>query len=731
MGKQREKRRIPLEQRFQIGRLRSKGVAALEFELEDQGWAKTVRVAEADLPSDRSLADYRIGDRYTLFLLRPFLNDPTYYHASLRFSARDVNPWFSSPPRIGDLVEGRAIGYPPDNRRVYIRLDSGIDVSLPSEEVPGGGFYTDIRELIDLGDRVVAEIINVYSELLEVTVSVKAALDALREREQQRRIDEFGQGAIRGLSRKEWALPWRDDGMLVGVFGPDLYFSGHLIRWLENFGVPARKIDSPDQLQSTVSAERPPTHIVCAVEQWPQAQSNILKSQIDRNGIRLIWLQGAASPSLPPFSTTTIRLPLPLHELLRALDDPAYIPKPMKEVDSLLHSEVQARRVQKIAERFLGEICDEAQLDAALWVVQEGEDIYVPRAWHNLQADQVHAIKPRLGQSLIADSIKQNKEIIWRQGEAGPLQLLFPSTSNRILCMPIPVRHDNGGVESEVSRAVAFFFHDRHPGSRLDRPEQHPVMRKLRPQLHAMEILVHAYQLSRHNEKLAAFSELGRNAASYLHELGQKALPVQSFLDRYAVADQVPASEWRTLRKQLQELIEMAKGDLARIGRRHSDRLQLKNQLIRLLELNAIRFNTADCALLVELPPTPLLLHGNPLVIDHVVGNLLDNALYFIEKLKGGGRAVIRVRLDPESDPVRPLLIEVEDNGSGVRATMAPHLFEPRYSDKADGTGMGLFIASSYVQGLGGTLALIESVRWSRTRFAIRLPIVLNQWRNS
>ena len=727
MEKQRKKKRgIPLEQRFQIGRLRSKGIAALEFELENQGWAKTARVAEADLPSDRSLDDYRIGVRYTLFLLRPFLNDPTYYHASLRFSARDANPWFSSPPREGDLVEGRAIGYALDNSRVYIRLYSGIDVALPSEEVPGGGFYTDIRKLIDLGDRVVAEIIDVYSELLEVTVSVKVALDTLREREQQRRIDEFGQGAVRELSRKEWALPWRDDGMLVGVFGPDLYFSEHLIRWLENFGVPARRIDD---LQSAVSSERPPTHIVCAMEQWPQAQSNILKKQIDQNGIRLVWLQGEASPSLPPFSATTIRLPLPLHELLRALDDPAYIPKPMKEVDPLLHSEVQARRVQRIAERFLGEICDEMQLDAALWVVQEGEDLYVPRAWHNLQADQVHAIKPRLGQSLIADSIKQNKKIIWRQGEAGPLQMLFPSTSNRILCLPIPVRHDNGGGKPEISRAVAFFFHDRHPGNRLDRPEQHPVMQKLRPQLHAMEILVHAYQLSRHNEKLAAFSELGRNAASYLHELGQKALPVQSFLNRYAVAAQVPEREWSTLRKQLQELIVMAKSDLARIGRRHSDRLQLRNRLIRVLELNAIRFNAFDCALLVELPATPLLLHGNPLVIDHVVGNLLDNALYFIERLKGGGRAVIRVRLDPESDPDRPLVIEVEDNGSGVRATMAPHLFEPRYSDKADGTGMGLFIASSYVRGLGGTLKLVESIRWSRTCFAIRLPIVLNQWR--
>ena len=155
----------------------------------------------------------------------------------------------------------------------------------------------------------------------------------------------------------------------------------------------------------------------------------------------------------------------------------------------------------------------------------------------------------------------------------------------------------------------------------------------------------------------------------------------------------------------------------------------MHERLTRLVQLNEARFNLADCALVLELPQSPLLLHCNPLVIDHVVGNLLDNALHFASQRKDGGRVTIRVRLEPDHDTERPLLIEIEDNGCGVKTGMMQTLFEPRYSDKAEGTGMGLFIAQSYTEGLGGTLGLVESVRWRCTRFVVRLPILLNQWR--
>lgn len=96
--------------------------------------------------------------------------------------------------------------------------------------------------------------------------------------------------------------------------------------------------------------------------------------------------------------------------------------------------------------------------------------------------------------------------------------------------------------------------------------------------------------------------------------------------------------------------------------------------------------------------------------------------------LPGAGRVHLEVRLDPDSDLSRPLAIKVSDNGPGIRASMRDHLFQPRHSGKDQGTGMGLFIARSYIEGLGGRLVLAEGpVRWNKTCFEIRLPVILGE----
>jgi len=65
--------------------------------------------------------------------------------------------------------------------------------------------------------------------------------------------------------------------------------------------------------------------------------------------------------------------------------------------------------------------------------------------------------------------------------------------------------------------------------------------------------------------------------------------------------------------------------------------------------------------------------------------------------------------------------IEIADTGAGIAPEHVPHLFEPFYTTRPKGTGLGLFVAHGIVQRHGGSIE-VESVPGQGTRFRILLP---------
>ena len=72
-----------------------------------------------------------------------------------------------------------------------------------------------------------------------------------------------------------------------------------------------------------------------------------------------------------------------------------------------------------------------------------------------------------------------------------------------------------------------------------------------------------------------------------------------------------------------------------------------------------------------------------------MIENLLDNALWHAAET-AAPQVTVRTRVSDSRD--RPL-IEVEDRGPGVPAAERERLFEPFNTNRADGTGLGLFMA--------------------------------------
>jgi len=97
-------------------------------------------------------------------------------------------------------------------------------------------------------------------------------------------------------------------------------------------------------------------------------------------------------------------------------------------------------------------------------------------------------------------------------------------------------------------------------------------------------------------------------------------------------------------------------------------------------------------------------IHCVPSEIEQVLLNLLRNAQQALEEHDGGEgwHPKVRIRASRQNNMT---CLEIEDNGPGIPADIAPHIFEPFYTTKevGDGTGLGLsvsyFIVTSHHQG--------------------------------
>jgi len=98
-----------------------------------------------------------------------------------------------------------------------------------------------------------------------------------------------------------------------------------------------------------------------------------------------------------------------------------------------------------------------------------------------------------------------------------------------------------------------------------------------------------------------------------------------------------------------------------------------------------------------------LVLRGNRADLFTVSWNLIQNA---IEATPDGG--VVEVRLEARDSQVA---LTVADQGDGIPAGIRTRVFEPYFTTKEDGTGLGLSLVRRAVDALGGTVALLDVER--------------------
>jgi two-component system nitrogen regulation sensor histidine kinase NtrY len=110
------------------------------------------------------------------------------------------------------------------------------------------------------------------------------------------------------------------------------------------------------------------------------------------------------------------------------------------------------------------------------------------------------------------------------------------------------------------------------------------------------------------------------------------------------------------------------------------------------------------------------LLEVDPDHLKRAVLNLVDNA---VEAVNGRGHVSVETAWFPDVDRVR---IAVSDDGPGISAEHRDKLFQPYFSTKVTGMGLGLAIVQEIVQEHGGTIQVEDNVPHG-LRVVIELPV--------
>jgi signal transduction histidine kinase len=137
----------------------------------------------------------------------------------------------------------------------------------------------------------------------------------------------------------------------------------------------------------------------------------------------------------------------------------------------------------------------------------------------------------------------------------------------------------------------------------------------------------------------------------------------------------------------------------------------------RLLENNADV--TDKHAIVVDVPPDPVMLHADEAQIRQIVWNLATNGL---RAMPNGGRLRLEVRRTAADGETGEVTVGVKDDGVGIAPEDMDNIFQPFRGGFRGGTGLGLSIVHRIASDYGGEVR-VASEKGKGTSVEVALPV--------
>jgi signal transduction histidine kinase len=211
-----------------------------------------------------------------------------------------------------------------------------------------------------------------------------------------------------------------------------------------------------------------------------------------------------------------------------------------------------------------------------------------------------------------------------------------------------------------------------------------------------------------HQEKMAAFGLL---AAGIAHEVGNPLTSISSLvqmLQRHKDCDAYTAEKLALVRGQLQrirttlrELVNFSRPASTARGRvALNDILEEALNIAKYYKRTGAGGRTLTCDVPADLPP----LVGVRDQLVQVFLNLILNAIDARTR-SGGESSRVELKVERPKEGDKKVEVAVSDNGCGIVAEHTGRLFQPYFTTKKHGTGLGLFVTQKLVAEHGGTVS--------------------------
>lgn len=214
-------------------------------------------------------------------------------------------------------------------------------------------------------------------------------------------------------------------------------------------------------------------------------------------------------------------------------------------------------------------------------------------------------------------------------------------------------------------------------------------------------------------------------SAGVLHQISQPLTAIHGFV-RFMKQEMPPESVFFRpvclMDEQSVYLKEMLDNLMVVIRHRKIEKMSIDVNAVveRSLSLLADEFRIRRVLWETELArPLPQVL-ADAVHLQQVFMNILVNACEALSTLPPGKERTLRVSTAFDSIG-RTVKVEFIDNGPGIPEDIKDHIFEPFFSTKTTGTGIGLALCHDLVREHGGTIAVDSNL--SGTRFTVDLPI--------
>ncbi len=243
-------------------------------------------------------------------------------------------------------------------------------------------------------------------------------------------------------------------------------------------------------------------------------------------------------------------------------------------------------------------------------------------------------------------------------------------------------------------------------------------------------------------KKLVAWNEMARQVA---HEIKNPLTPmklsiqhlIQCYRDKVEDLDKIVEETAQTIIDQIESLRKIALefSRFSRLPERNPEIVDINSvvsEVLRQYESISSQGIVVETKLDVSLPS----LRVDREEIKRLFINVIENA---IDAMRGGGKLMVATRMasasqvkthalrvtsrgEPEASLDEYVEVEISDTGTGIDEQSLSHIFEPNFSTKTRGAGLGLAICKGIVDGYDGDI-VIETTPGKGTTVRIRLPL--------